>query len=137
MYAPAGGGEHQISRAPFIDFAVDRTPSTPSEIIVDRGGGMTMRSVDYAWRTNRNGRREIRRRAIGSSTRRIIEHIHPPADVVLAQPGQLVALLLHQLPRPVEHLRLDHRRIDVSLIRHQKRTVPGELKGAEGTRIVV
>src|SRR5215469_14208360 len=84
MYAPAGGGEHQISRAPFIDFAVDRTTSTPSEIIVDGGGGMTMRSVDYAWRTNRNSRREIRRRAIGSSTRGIIEHIHPPGDVASA-----------------------------------------------------
>src|SRR5262249_45212715 len=68
-----------------------------------------------------NGKRgkEVRGRAIGPSGRRVIEHVDPAPDVVLAQRSQLVELLFHQLPWPMQRPGFDHRRINQSFVGNQ------------------
>src|SRR3989442_14219399 len=89
------------------------------KVIIDGSRHVTMRTIDYVLRPDRDGGEERVRCSIGPTGGRVIHQIEPSADVALPQIPKLIQLCSYLLPRPVKWLDFDVIGIDQLLIRHQ------------------
>jgi hypothetical protein len=113
--------EHEVAGLPLVDLAANGRAPRALKVIVDRRRGVAVRAVDDFRRADRHGGEEIRRRPVGAPRQRVVEQIEAAADIVLAERLELVEMRLHLLPRPMQRLRFDGRRVDQDLIGHEPR----------------
>src|SRR5467141_2626704 len=92
VHRPSRGGEHEISRGPFIAIARDRRITLAVEIVVDRGGNMAVGPVYDLRRANRHGGEEIRRDAVCAARDGVVHHVEPAPGVLFPERLELVEL---------------------------------------------
>src|SRR6267378_3666605 len=133
VHRPTRGGEHEISRGPFIAIARDSRITLAVEIVVDRRGNMAVGSVHDLRRANRHGGEEIRRDAVRSARDGVVHHVEPAPGVLFPERLELVELAFYFLPGEVQRLRHYRFRIDEDLVRHQHAAVRADADHPVGT----